>query len=326
MHRGVAIVAATSLGKLGDRTAIPPLKASLHLVFEQANEALVALGVPEDELFDAFLKALVRDGGSYAALAEGVAERRSPMALPALRARFAKTAPTVSVEVDWNIFADHRNPEHEAIERAIATLLPAEINRKMLVRPIIEFADCAQLLRPSQGVSAIAPDLLLKPITPDLDNMVPMCKEKAVRGMERFLKTLSFVPDDKLTWSPSPTAKTTLRIAAHTAIMAGNFAQLIRNGKFPPVDKAQLFAALKTAEEAITTREAAIELLRKNTDEVLAALDAATPELIVSTVETPFGFSAPMAFFMNIPGSHADSHAAQIDYLQTCWGDLDMHM
>src|SRR3954467_1411366 len=138
-----------------------------------------------------------------------------------------------------------------------------------------------------------------------MDNVVATCKQSAVRGMERFLKTLSFVPDDKLTWSPAPTAKHALRIAAHTANTAGFFAQLFRDGNFPPVDMAQMFAAMASAEEAITTREAAIELLRKNTDAIVAALDAATPELIASTLETPFGFTAPMAFFMTIPGVHA---------------------
>ena len=159
-----------------------------------------------------------------------------------------------------------------------------------------------------------------------MENLVPMCKQNAVRGTERFLKSLSFVPDDKLNWSPTPTAKTALRIAAHTAVVAGLFAEVIRSGKFPTVDAAQLFGPLKAAEDAIAAREEAIALLRKNTDEVVAALDAATPELIASTLETPFGFSAPMAFFMNVPGEHAASHAAQIDYLQTCWGDLEVHI
>ena len=158
-----------------------------------------------------------------------------------------------------------------------------------------------------------------------MDDLVTMCKQNAVRGMERFLKTFSFVPDDKLTWSPSPTAKSALRIAAHTACTAGNFAYLIRNGKFPTNDMAELFAGMNAEEQTVTTREAAVELLRKNTDDILAALDASTPELIASTLETPFGFSAPMAFFMNLPGSHAESHAAQVDYLQTCWGDREMH-
>ncbi|MGI8924225.1 MAG: hypothetical protein ACR2HJ_09365 [Fimbriimonadales bacterium] len=51
--------------------------------------------------------------------------------------------------------------------------------------------------------------------------------------MEEFLKTFSFVPDDKLNWTPSPTAKTAIRIAAHTAIYAGNFAKMIRDRKLP---------------------------------------------------------------------------------------------
>ncbi len=158
-----------------------------------------------------------------------------------------------------------------------------------------------------------------------MDDLVASCKQNAVRGMERFLRTFSFVPDDKLTWSPSPTAKTPLRIAAHTALMAGNFAQILRNGKFPDMEMTQLFAALNAAEEGITTREAVIELFKKNTDDVLASLDALTPEQIASTLQTPFGFAAPMAMFMSAPGNHAQNHASQVDYLQTCWGDQDPH-
>ena len=158
-----------------------------------------------------------------------------------------------------------------------------------------------------------------------MENIVAMCKQSTVRGMERLLKTLSFVPDDKLTWSPSPTAKSALRVAAHTACTAENFALIIRDGKFPVDSMQELFATLNAGEVAVTSREQAIQLMRTNTDAVLAALDAATPEIISSTVETPFGFSAPMAFFMSLPGIHAENHAAQIDYLQTCWGDVDVH-
>ena len=73
------------------------------------------------------------------------------------------------------------------------------------------------------------------------------------------------------------------------------------------------------------TREEAIALFRKNTDEVTAELDVLTPELIESTIATP-GLSAPMTFFMNLPTLHAQAHAAQIDYLQTCWGDQEVHL
>lgn len=66
-------------------------------------------------------------------------------------------------------------------------------------------------------------------------------------------------------------------------------------------------------------------LFRKNTDEVIAALDTLTPEGICATLDTSLGWSMPMTFLMKLPGMHAISHAAQIDYLQTCWGDQDVH-
>jgi len=144
--------------------------------------------------------------------------------------------------------------------------------------------------------------------------------------MERFLRTLSFVPEDKTTWSPAPTAKNALQIAAHTAVTAGFFAQLIRDGKFPSGDMQEMFGAMAAAEAAVTNRQAAIDLLKKNTDAIVAALDAATPELIGKMLPTPFGSEMPMAFFMNLPGVHAQVHGSQIDYLQTCWGDMDPHM
>ena len=33
-----------------------------------------------------------------------------------------------------------------------------------------------------------------------------------------------------------------------------------------------------------------------------------------------------MSTWVNLPGMHMDNHAAQIDYLQTIWGDLANHM
>ncbi len=144
--------------------------------------------------------------------------------------------------------------------------------------------------------------------------------------MEQFLKTLSFVPDDKLNWTPSPTAKSAMRIAAHTAIYPSVFAKFIRDRKLPFGDEIPEFVArISAAEEAITSRAEMESLFRKNTDEVLAALDTLTPEAIGSTLDTGLGLTIPMTFLMNLPGMHALSHAAQIDYLQTCWGDQDVH-
>jgi hypothetical protein len=160
-----------------------------------------------------------------------------------------------------------------------------------------------------------------------VENLVASCKESAVRGMEYFLRNFSFVPDDKLTWTPTPTAKSAIRIAAHTALYAGRFARMIQDRKLPGSDSISEWIAQRDAEEAAITSRAEIErIFRKGTDEVIAALDALTPEATDATLESGFGWSMPMTFLMNLPGWHATLHAGQIDYLQTCWGDQEVYV
>ncbi len=159
-----------------------------------------------------------------------------------------------------------------------------------------------------------------------METLVDSCKELAVGGMEEFLKTFSFVPDDKLTWTPAPTAKSAIRIAAHTALYPALFAGMIRDRKLPASDNlAQWLAQRNAAEAAIKNRQEIEHIFRKGSDEVLAALDSLSPNEIGSSLDSGLGWSMPMTTLMNLPGMHAFSHAAQIDYLQTCWGDQEVH-
>lgn len=144
--------------------------------------------------------------------------------------------------------------------------------------------------------------------------------------MEGFLKALSHVPDDKLDWTPTPTAKSAIRIAAHTAIYAGNFAKMIRDRRLPFGDEIPEFVARnQAAEVAITSKAEMEQVFRKNTDEVIAALDTLTPEDVVLVLDTSLGWTVPMTRLMNLPGWHATLHTGQIDYLQTCWGDEEVY-
>lgn len=144
--------------------------------------------------------------------------------------------------------------------------------------------------------------------------------------MEQFLKTFSFVPEEKLTWTPAPGAKSAIWIAAHTALYAGRFARMIAARKLPRIDNLEEWLARRNAEEVAIANRTEIEIIfRKGTDDVLAGLDSLTPEEIGATLESGFGWSVPMTWLMNLPGSHAFSHAAQIDYLQTCWDDQEVH-
>lgn len=158
-------------------------------------------------------------------------------------------------------------------------------------------------------------------------NSVEAAKKSAINNMEMFLRNFSHVPDDKLDFKPVPTAKSPLRIAAHTALYAGRFANMIRERRLPTPDSIEEWVAANEAEEiAVTSREEVERIFREGTAEVLAALDSLTPEEVEMTLESGQGWSMPMKFLMDLPGWHATLHTGQIDYLQTCWDDQQIYV
>lgn len=84
-------------------------------------------------------------------------------------------------------------------------------------------------------------------------------------------------------------------------------------------------AQVESEELAITDRAEIEPIFRKGTEEVWAALDTLTPELIESTLQSGPDFSMSMRFLMTLPGWHATLHCGQIDFLQTCWGDQEIY-
>lgn len=157
-----------------------------------------------------------------------------------------------------------------------------------------------------------------------MEDTIARCKRQATQAMEQFLLVLSHVPADKLTWSPVPTAKSALQIAAHCAGYSGGFALLISAGKFP-MDVQDFLGPIQTRIESITTLEQAEATLRQGIADTLTALDTVRPEQIGAMIDTPHG-KWPFLFFMTIPANHLLGHTAQIDYLQTCWGDQEVHL
>ena len=160
-----------------------------------------------------------------------------------------------------------------------------------------------------------------------MKDFIKQCKTSAVEGMEMFLRNFSHVPDDKLTWQATPSAKTPIRIAAHTALYAARFAGMIRDRQLPGMENLEEWLAQRnTEEEALTSRVEMEAAFRKGTEEVLTALDTLTPELIESSLDSGQGWSMPMTFLMKLPGWHATLHTGQIDFLQTCWDDQEIYV
>ncbi|MCB0826213.1 MAG: DinB family protein [Armatimonadetes bacterium] len=160
-----------------------------------------------------------------------------------------------------------------------------------------------------------------------MTSLVEYCKRDALDAMEHFLRNFSHVPDDKLNWSPTPTSKSALRIAAHTAVAIGNFTKMMRDRRLPYGDEIPEFMAQTAAREvAITTREEAEELLRKNMAEVITAMDDLTDEEAEMVLDTGQGWQMPMSFLMKLPSKHTAWHIGQIDFLQTCWDDQEIYV
>ena len=152
-------------------------------------------------------------------------------------------------------------------------------------------------------------------------------RKSAVDGMEMFLRNFSKVPDDRLSWTPTPTAKSALRIAAHTALYAGRFAKMIRDRKLPIVDNLEAWEASLAAEEgAVGTRSDVERIFREGTDQVLAAFDSITEEELLLDLDSGQGWTMSMSFLLTLPGWHAVLHTGQIDFLQTCWGDHEIYV
>lgn len=143
---------------------------------------------------------------------------------------------------------------------------------------------------------------------------------------DRMLRLLSFVPEDKLHWSPSPTSRSAIQILAHCGLVNSGIATVIA-GKMPaemPPPEA-FFAQLRAAEAQFTDRESVVALLTSSTEDLLAVMGAVDDAAMGTSPNSPFG-PMPMPFWLSLTSGHLDGHAGQLEYLQTIWGDLDPHM
>ena len=161
----------------------------------------------------------------------------------------------------------------------------------------------------------------------NLAELVAQSKQSAEEAKALLLGNLSVVPDDKLTWSPSASARSAVQIVAHCGLANEAFATVIAGGEIPigGLSAEEASNQIRQAGAMVTSREEAVRLIEESTAKVIAALDQATPELLATTPMTPFG-PFPYEAWMVLPGQHMGGHAQQLAYLQTIWGDLEDHM
>lgn len=156
---------------------------------------------------------------------------------------------------------------------------------------------------------------------------VELCKKEAKDGMDTFLRNFSHVPTERLNWTPTPTAKSALRVAAHTALYYARFAEMIQNRATPQVADLDAWLAQRISEEtAVTTVDEVKRAFHTGLAQTYAALDSLTAEEVDMELDSGQGWTMSMRFLMKLPGWHATLHLGQIDYLQTCWDDQQIYV
>ena len=159
----------------------------------------------------------------------------------------------------------------------------------------------------------------------ELPELVARTKEDTERAKAQLLRTFEFVLDEKLLWSPAPSARTAVQIVSHCGMANFAFATALRGEEFElSADPTEAAVQIRLAGREIATREEAVKLVEDSTAEVLEALDNVSEAMLETEPLSPFG-PFPFTFWMSLPSDHMTAHVSQIDYLQTIWGDLESH-
>jgi len=136
------------------------------------------------------------------------------------------------------------------------------------------------------------------------------------KGHHMLLATLGAVPDDKLNWKPADTARSALQIAAHVAA-SNRYFILAFSGKAPATEFPEIMKWIHETASAWNTKDKVLSELNGS----YAELDAIFANLPAEALDNE---SAVIGLWVS--SFHSYEHTSQIDYLQTCWGDMDHHM
>lgn len=158
-----------------------------------------------------------------------------------------------------------------------------------------------------------------------MQDTVTEAKAEYTRAKQRVERALATTPDDRINWSPSSTSRTPIQQVAHVAFSVKGMQGLFNGEPFDFPGTAELDAACLAEEKEFKTREEVLALLEKNSAAYFVWLDSLSADQVASTIDLPFG-SFPMASAITFAADHLRSHAAQMEYMQTIYGDREWHM
>ena len=141
----------------------------------------------------------------------------------------------------------------------------------------------------------------------------------------QLVKTVQSVPEDKLQWKPLDNGRAILDLLGEVAQTAGMATDIARSrGETKP--SREMFHGWGKEREG-WTREVALEQLESQTQNLLAAINELSEEELAQDVTMPMhgGVTMPLAAWIMMAYRSFISRYAQINYIQTLYGDFDFH-
>ncbi len=147
-----------------------------------------------------------------------------------------------------------------------------------------------------------------------------------IQTRDRMLALLDATPDDWLLWKPSASSRSIMEIVAHSAHALGNIVMQMRGTPFSVATSGEANEGFLAHDRAFTDREQARSYLNEKCDEYVEFMTSLEEEDLDRSVAMPFGLGqAPIRMFMTAGKQHTLGHIAQIEYIQTMYGDHDWH-
>ncbi|MDF2441320.1 MAG: hypothetical protein JWN98_2304, partial [Abditibacteriota bacterium] len=142
-------------------------------------------------------------------------------------------------------------------------------------------------------------------------------------GRDSLLRTAQAVPEDKLNWKPLDNGRTVLDLLGDAAQMPLFAIQLMEQKESFQFDRERFQQA--TQARATWTRDEAIEHLNRNTKQMIAAIGALTDEELNTPIHLPMGggMTLPLSGWLMMAYRTFTSRFAQINYIQTLYGDFE---
>lgn len=144
-------------------------------------------------------------------------------------------------------------------------------------------------------------------------------------GRDGLLRTTQAVPDDKLNWKPLDNGRTVLDLLGDAAQTPLFVLQMIEQKEKFQLNR-ELFQQAAQA-RANWTREETVEHLNRNTEQMIAAIRALPDEELNQPIHLPMGggMTMPLAGWIMMSYRSFTSRFAQINYIQTLYGDFESH-